>query len=110
MWCHLGPGGRRSGDSPGTLCTVAGDAGIGLGKDGVSATSSSLYFPQDVGFDDDGNLVIVDFNNHRIRRVIDGVVGLVVGHEGVPGDGPEGDIERRRSTTRPGLRSTTARC
>lgn len=79
-------------DTPGVLCTIAGDDGIGLGQDDVPATSSSLYFPQDVGFDDDGNLVIVDFNNHRIRRVIDGIVGSLVGHQGVPGDGPEGDI------------------
>ena len=75
---------------PGTICTVAGDDEIGLGNDGLPATGSSLYFPEDIAFDPDGNLVIVDFNNHRIRRVVDGVVDTLIGRQGVPGDGPEG--------------------
>jgi cytochrome c553 len=56
------------------ICTVVGNGIGGYSKDGVPATESLLYFPQDITLHDvDGDslldLGIADWNNHRIRLV-----------------------------------------
>jgi sugar lactone lactonase YvrE len=50
------------------LCTVAGTGINGFDGDGRQAVDSRLYFPTGVLIDDEGRLVIVDFNNMRVRR------------------------------------------
>jgi trimeric autotransporter adhesin len=52
----------------GDIYTVAGGGTGGLG-DGGPATSAELDDPAGVAVDANGNLVIADFNNHRIRVV-----------------------------------------
>jgi len=59
---------------PGEICTVAGNGISGFSKDGVTATESLLFTPLEVALTDwnlDGNLdlIIDDWNNHRIRIV-----------------------------------------
>ncbi|MEQ1507748.1 MAG: hypothetical protein ABMB14_36305 [Myxococcota bacterium] len=91
--CAPAPVAPDAGDpcvGPGTICTIAGDDEIGLGADGIAATASPLYFPQDVAVVDDREWLLVDWNNHRIRRIRDGIATTIVGRFGVPGDGPEG--------------------
>jgi sugar lactone lactonase YvrE len=47
-----------------------------------------LYWPTDLEFAPDGRAYLVDWNNHRIRRVeTDGTVQTVIGSD-LPGDGP----------------------
>ena len=74
----------------GTICTYAGTGDAMLGKDGIPATESGLYLPQDLTFGPDGQPYILDWNNHRIRTIdADGIVSTIAG-TGLLGDGPEG--------------------
>ncbi|MCB9681239.1 MAG: hypothetical protein H6733_07175 [Alphaproteobacteria bacterium] len=76
---------------PGTLCTVVGKLGIAsLSPDGVRAAGAELYLPVDTTLGPDGRLYVMDWNNHRIRRVeLDGTIQTLAGN-GTLGDGPEG--------------------
>ncbi len=74
----------------GTMCTFAGTGFSALGKDGVPATESHLYLPQDLNFDADGTAYILDWNNHRIRYVDDSGMIYTLAGNGLIGDGPEG--------------------
>lgn len=76
-------------DPGGTISTVAGGGGA-LG-DGGPATSAQLAFPFEVAVQPDGGYLIVDVDQHRIRRVSPaGVISTVAG-TGVPGfDGDGG--------------------
>jgi DNA-binding beta-propeller fold protein YncE len=64
----------------GTICTVAGTGVAGDGADHRLPTDTMLYDPSDIAFAPDGALVIVDWNNHRIRTVqADGTLKIVAG-------------------------------
>ena len=64
----------------GTICTVAGTGVAGDGADGKLPLATMLYDPSDIAFAPDGSLVIVDWNNHRIRQVQkDGTLKIVAG-------------------------------
>ena len=56
------------------ISTVIGNGVAGDNGDGLPGTETALYLPQDVSFGPDGRLYVADWNNHRIRRVADGVV------------------------------------
>jgi DNA-binding beta-propeller fold protein YncE len=75
----------------GTICTVAGNGIAGDGLDALPPRQTMLYTPADVAFAPDGTMVIVDWNNHRIRAVQpDGRLKIVAGvgelAEGLFGD------------------------
>ncbi len=53
----------------GDIYTVAGDGSSGFSGDGGSATSAELNAPQGVGLDGNGNLLIADTGNNRVRVV-----------------------------------------
>src|SRR5687768_830218 len=53
----------------GSLTVVAGSGEGGFGGDGGPATKAKLSAPSDLAFDADGNLLIADSYNHRIRRI-----------------------------------------
>ncbi len=53
----------------GTITTVAGNGGQGLGGDGARAVSATLNFPTGVSGDAAGNLYIADQGNNRIRVI-----------------------------------------
>jgi DNA-binding beta-propeller fold protein YncE len=64
----------------GTICTVAGNGVAGDGADGLPLLKTMLYTPSDITFAPDGTLVIVDWNNHRIRQAqADGNLKIVAG-------------------------------
>jgi sugar lactone lactonase YvrE len=64
----------------GTVCTVAGTGVAGDGQDGLAPLDTRLYAPVDLAFAPDGKMVIVDWNNHRIRAVRDdGKLKIVAG-------------------------------
>jgi sugar lactone lactonase YvrE len=66
--------------TPGTVCTVAGTGIAGDGEDGLAPLDTRLYAPVDLTFAPDGRMVIVDWNNHRIRAVrADGTLKIVAG-------------------------------
>ncbi len=72
-----------------TINTIAGTGIAGINDDGLPPTESNLYLPQDVTVGPDGYVYVVDWNNHRIRRIKDGVFETIAG-TGELGDGKDG--------------------
>jgi DNA-binding beta-propeller fold protein YncE len=76
------------GDTPGIACTYIGTGTLGLGDDGLPPRETELYWAFDVEYDADGIPYFLDWNNHLVRRIVDGRVETVVGGGGVGvGDG-----------------------
>lgn len=72
----------------GVICTVAGTGFAGYNGDRLAARSTELYWPMDLNFLRDGTPLLIDWNNHLIRRLNgDGTIETVVGTP-LPGDGP----------------------
>jgi len=72
----------------GTICTWGGTGLAAFDGDGKAATDTSFYWPMDLEFAPDGRAYVLDWNNHRVRRVeADGKVRTVIGTD-LPGDGP----------------------
>ncbi len=68
-------------EAPGTVCRVAGTGDLGFNGEGLPALESWLYFPSAVRAHPDGRLVIVDFNNMRVRALDpDGTLATIVGN------------------------------
>ena len=55
----------------GYITTIAGSDTFGFSGDGGPATDASLSFPSAVAVDPDGNVLIADRSNNRIRKVVD---------------------------------------
>lgn len=64
----------------GVITTVAGNGSAGYSGDNGQATSAQLNQPQGVAVDSAGNLYIADFDNNRIRKVVNGVITTVAGN------------------------------
>lgn len=77
-------------ESDGTLSRYAGTGERGYGGDNGPAVAAMLNQPYDLRFDSEGNLLIADYGNHRIRKVTaDGIITTVVG-TGIPGYAGDG--------------------
>lgn len=90
------PAQRTCTPAPGTICTVAGSNRAGVSGDLGPAWAARLYLPMDTAIGPDGNLYVVDWNNHRLRLVEDPLdtVGdpmmSTCAGTGTLGDGPPG--------------------
>jgi sugar lactone lactonase YvrE len=76
--------------TPGIACVWAGveEPGFNIENPTAHRLESKFYFPEDLTFGPDGRAYIVDWNNHRIRRVeANGSVVVVMGTD-YEGDGP----------------------
>jgi RHS repeat-associated protein len=72
----------------GLITTVAGTGSPGFTGDGGPASAAALRQPQGLAVDPDGQLLIADTGNHRIRRVgVDGVIATIAG-----GSAPADDL------------------
>lgn len=70
------PGGGLDCDALGAMCSV-GYEGVG---DGEPSLAASFAEPNAIAFDADGNLLVADRRNNRIRRIVlDGEVSTVAG-------------------------------
>jgi DNA-binding beta-propeller fold protein YncE len=74
----------------GIITTVAGTTGRGYSGDGGPALAAVFDAPKEMAIDPDGNLLIVDTENHAIRLIglSTGVVTTIAGgRKGTGGDG-----------------------
>ena len=73
---------------PGTICSIAGNGDAAFTGEGEPALATSLYWPVDLEFAPDGLPYLLDWQNHRVRRIdADGMLRTVFGTDGI-GDGP----------------------
>lgn len=80
----------RKVNTSGIITTIAGLGGAGFSGDGGPATSARLNSPFGAAVDGEDNLWIVDYSNHRIRKVdTNGIITTVAGTGsfGFNGDG-----------------------
>ncbi|WP_157069827.1 hypothetical protein [Sandaracinus amylolyticus] len=81
--------------APGTICTIVGTGRAGLAGDDGLAREAELYLPMDSTIGPNGDLYVVDWNNHRIRVVSDPLETSVIetcAGSGRLGDGPPGPV------------------
>jgi len=74
----------------GIITTIAGTTGRGYSGDGGPALAAVFDAPKEMAIDPDGNILIVDTENHAIRRIDRGtgvVTTIVGGRKGEGGDG-----------------------
>jgi sugar lactone lactonase YvrE len=92
-------------DAPGVICTWAGTGELGYDGDGQALTESNFYWPVDLTIDRKLGTYVLDWNNHRVRKVTkDGTFKTVIGTDFV-GDGPE-DLSDLTSPGAPGTEVT----
>lgn len=70
---------RRVAAVTGIISTVAGTGTCGFSGDGGRATAAALHQQYGLAFDPAGNLFLVDWFNHRIRRISTGADGIITG-------------------------------
>lgn len=86
----------------GDICTFAGTGTAGFSGDDGAATKADLYLPMDLAFGPDQNAYIVDWNNHRIRKVLaDGSKIVTIAGKGELGDETAAGIEIETSFNHP---------
>ncbi len=63
----------------GIITTVAGSGIAGFSGDGSDSTKATMSHPSGVCVGSDSNLYLIDSNNHRVRRVKDGIISTIAG-------------------------------
>jgi uncharacterized protein (TIGR03437 family) len=77
----------------GIISTVIGNGTAGFAGDGGPALQAELNSPRGLAFDSSGNLYIADYNNSRIREVVNGTITTIAGGAGpVFGYGGDGSV------------------
>jgi sugar lactone lactonase YvrE len=88
--CEREGNGLRKIDAHGIMSTFAGTGERGYSGDGGPALSATWGAPKALRCDANGNVIVVDTENHAIRR-IDAITGMVTtlagGRQGGQGDG-----------------------
>lgn len=75
-------------DVVGSICTWGGTGETGFNGDGKHRLESALYWPFDMEFLPNGRRIVLDWNNHRVREVLeDESFETIMGTDFV-GDGP----------------------
>lgn len=73
---------------PAQLCTYAGNGEAAFDGDGYPLAESSFYWPVDLTITRGGDVYVLDWNNHAVRKVdADETLRTVIG-SGFVGDGP----------------------
>jgi len=90
-------------DRDGVIATIVGTGKRGFGGDGGPATEAALDTPAALAFDKEGNLLIADMGNHRIRRVdsSSGTITTLAG-KGTPGSAGDGGAAKDAELNMPG--------
>ncbi|MFP5503932.1 MAG: hypothetical protein ACLGIN_15705 [Candidatus Sericytochromatia bacterium] len=72
----------------GVMTTIAGEDGVAGAEDGTG-TAARFSSPTGIARDDEGNLYVADYENHRLRKIApDGVVTTIAGTSEGHDDGP----------------------
>jgi hypothetical protein len=88
---------------PGNIETWAGTGAPGFDGDGRPLKESRFYWPMELTITASGEIFVMDWNNHRVRRVeADGTFRTVIGTDFI-GDGPPDFSD----LTQPGAPGTT---
>ncbi|MBZ5625266.1 MAG: hypothetical protein LAQ69_42180 [Acidobacteriia bacterium] len=85
----------RKVNAQGVISILAGNSSFGSSGDGGPAVNATLHYPDGVGVDAFGAVVISDSGNNKIRRVdINGTISTVAGNGGAAfsGDGARAEI------------------
>ena len=79
----------------GVITTVAGTGERGYGGDGGPARAAVFDAPKELAIDREGNLLVVDTENHAIRRIDmrTGTVATIAGSGRQGGDGDGGPAQ-----------------
>ena len=79
---------RRIDPTSGLIATIAGTGERGYAGDGGPAITATFGAPKELGIDRDGGMLIVDTENHAIRRIDprNGIIVTIAG-TGRPGGG-----------------------
>lgn len=89
-------------EQKGIICTWAGTGEAGFNGDGIPLPRAMLYWPVDLSFDKANAGYVLDWNNHRVRRVKpDGTFETVVGTDFV-GDGDDNQNDAKDPGGAPG--------
>ncbi len=93
----------RKVDPAGLISTVAGTGRAGYSGDGGDATKATFRGPKGVRCDREGNLYVVDTENHAIRRVDAraGTIATVAGGRKGDGGGDDGGDATKAGLDRP---------
>src|SRR5262249_33212802 len=70
--------------------TLVGSGLAGFNGDGQELIDTALYLPQDMTVGPDGLLYVVDWNNHRIRKLANNTLQTIAG-SGEIGEAKDGD-------------------
>lgn len=85
----------------GVVCVYAGTGELGFNGDGLDRLETWLYWPLDLEFGPDGTPWVLDWNNHKVRRInADQTFETMVGNFVGDGDDKQGDL------TQPGVPGT----
>jgi DNA-binding beta-propeller fold protein YncE len=72
---------QRACSDSGTICTVVGTGERAFNGEGAPALQEALYYPIDLTFDAQQRLLVLDWNNQRIRRLdVDGRLRTIMGN------------------------------
>ncbi len=63
----------------GKIFTIAGTGLAGKGDENVDPLASELYLPVDMTVGPDGLLYVIDWNNHRVRVIENGMIRTFIG-------------------------------
>lgn len=101
---------RRVDATSHVITTIAGSNGSGFSGDGGLATSATLFSPFSVALDPQGNLLIADADNNRLREVMapSNTIETIVGDGGRGFSGDDGAALAARLGAPQGLALDTA--
>jgi sugar lactone lactonase YvrE len=92
---------RRVDRATSVITTVAGNGTFGFSGDGGPGPSAALASPSKMTRSPDGGIVIADTNNHRIRKLYNGIITTIAGN-GSAGSAGDGGPATSASLTYPG--------
>ena len=84
---------RKIAHSTGIITTIAGTGLFGYNGDSIQATDAELFAPDAVYTDIEGNVIIADGWNHRVRKITisSGIITTIVG-TGLTGNSGDGGV------------------